>query len=163
MKGNGVPFAIFVFPDDHEVEIFLIQTDALPEKVYKCVAARPSRIAEGDMTDAIDRIFAVSPDIRYVALYRNGALESHQRPGLENASAAESDKYEELIVNPTLLKCATQRGDIDCGGLRALVVAYGNFLELVIPIRGGHLSVGFENGSNPLAYTDQLAGMFDEQ
>ena len=115
------------------------------------------------MADAIDQIFAVSPDIRYVALYRNGALESHQRAGIGKSSAAESDKYEELIVNPTLLKCATQRGDIDCGGLRALVVAYGNFLELVIPIRGGHLSVGFENGSNPLAYTDQLAGMFDEQ
>ena len=116
------------------------------------------------MTDAIDRIFAVSPDIRYVALYRNGALESHQRPGLENASASESDKYEELLVNPTLLKCATQRGDIDCGGLRGLVVAYGNFRQLVMPIRGGHLSVCFENGSsNPLAYTDQLAGMFDDQ
>ena len=115
----------------------------------------------GDMTDAIDRVFAVSSDIRYVALYRNGALELHQRPGLENPSASESDKYEELIVNPTLLKCATQRGDIDCGGLRALVVAYGNFLELVIPLHGGHLSVCFENGSNPLDYTDQLAGMFD--
>lgn len=113
------------------------------------------------MTDAIDRIFAVSPDIRYVALYRNGALESHQRPGLENASASESDKYEELLVNPTLLKCATQRGNLDCGGLRGLVVAYGNFLVLVIPIRGGHLSIGFESGSNPLTYTDQLAGMFD--
>ena len=73
------------------------------------------------MTDAIDRIFAVSPDIRYVALYRNGALESHQRPGLENTSASESDKYEELLVNPTLLKCATQRGNLDCGGLRGLI------------------------------------------
>ena len=113
------------------------------------------------MTDAIDRIFAVSPEIRYVALYRNGAIESHQRPGLENASTSESDKYEELIVNPTLLKCAAQRGNLDCGGLRGLVVAYGSFLVLVIPIRGGHLTVGFENSSNPLAYTDQLAGMFD--
>ena len=115
------------------------------------------------MTDAIDRVFAVSSDIRYVALYWNGALELHQRPGLENASSSESDKYEELIVNPTLLKCATQRGDIDCGGCRGLVVAYGNFLELVLPIHSGHLSVGFENRSNPLAYIDQLGGMFDEQ
>ena len=115
------------------------------------------------MTDAIDRVFAVSSDIRYVALYRNGALELHQRPGLENASSSESDKYEELMVNPTLLKLATQRGNIDCGGLRGLAVAYGNFLQLVIPIRGGHLSVCFESGSDPLAYIDQLAGMFDEQ
>ena len=115
------------------------------------------------MTEAIDRVFAVSSDVRYVALYRNGALELHQHPGLKNPSASESDKYEELIVNPTLLKCATQRGDIDCGGLRGLVVAYGNFLVLVLPIRSGHLSVGFENKSKPLAYIDQLAGMFDEQ
>ena len=115
------------------------------------------------MTDAIDQVFAVAPEIRYVALYRNGALELHQRPGLENPSSSESDKYEELIVNPTLLKCATQRGDVDCGGCRGLVVAYGNFLELVLPIRSGHLSVGFENTSNPLAYIDQLGGMFDEQ
>ena len=114
------------------------------------------------MTDTIDRILAASPDIRYVALYRNGALESRQRPGLKNASASESDKYEELIVNPTLLKCATQRGNLDCGGLRGLVVVYGSFLVLVIPIRGGHLSVGFENGSNPLDYTDRLADMFDK-
>src|SRR5215813_12514455 len=114
------------------------------------------------MTDAIDRVFAVSPDIRYAALYRNGALQSRERPGLENASASESDKYEELIVNPTLLKCATQRGNIDCGGLRALVVAYGSFLELVMPIDGGHLSVGFENGSDPLSCSDQLAGIFDK-
>ena len=120
-------------------------------------------MAESDMATDIDRVFTVSSDIRYVALYRNGALESHQRPGLENASASESDKYEELIVNPTLLKCATQRGDIDCGGLRALVVAYGNFLELVIPVHGGHLSVGFENGSNPLACADRLAGIADER
>jgi hypothetical protein len=119
-------------------------------------------LAESNTTNAIDRVFTVSSDIRYVAVYRNGALESRERPGLENASASESDKYEELIVNPTLLKCATQRGDIDCGGLRALVVAYGNFLELVMPIDGGHLSVGFDNGSDPLSCSDQLAGIFDE-
>lgn len=115
------------------------------------------------MTNAVDRIFAVSSDIRYVALYQDGALHLHQRPGLENASTSESDKYEELIVNPTLLKCATQRGDIDCGGLRGLVVAYGSFLVLVLPIRGGHLTLGFENGSNPLAYMDQFAAMFAER
>jgi hypothetical protein len=114
------------------------------------------------MADAIERVFAASPDIRYVAVYQNGRLQSRQRPGLENASAAESDKYEELIVNPTLLKCATQRGNIDCGGLRALVVAYGSFLELVIPVSGGHLSVGFENEANPLAFISRLAALFPE-
>ena len=114
------------------------------------------------MTNAMDRVFALSPDIRYVALYRNGALESHQRPGLKDASASESDKYEELFVNPTLLKCASQRGNLDCGGLRGLVVAYGNFLQLVTPISGGHLSVCFESGSNPLALINRLTSLFEE-
>ena len=114
------------------------------------------------MTSAIDRIFAMSSAIRYVALYRNGTLQSHQLQGLEKASGSESDKYEELFVNPTLLKCGTQRGDLDCGGLRGLVVAYGNFLQLVMSIPGGHLSVCFENGSNPLAFLDRLAALFAE-
>lgn len=113
------------------------------------------------MTDAIERVFAASSDIRYVAVYQNGQLQSRQRSGLENPSASESDKYEELIVNPTLLKCATQRGNIDCGGLRGLVVAYGSFLELVVPISGGHLSVGFENGSTPLDFIDRLGALFE--
>ena len=46
----------------------------------------------------IDRIFAVSPDIRYVAIYRSGKLNSRQRGDVEGASASESDKYEELLV-----------------------------------------------------------------
>ncbi len=65
-------------------------------------------------------------------------------------------------MNPTLLKCATQRGNLDCGGLRGLVVAYGNFLQPVTPIRGGHLSVCFESGSNPLAFIDRPPGLFDD-
>ena len=114
------------------------------------------------MTGTTEQIFAVSRDIRYVALYQNGRLQSHQRPGLENASASESDRYEELFVNPTLIKCATQRGQLDCGGLRGLVVAYGNFLQLVMPVPSGHLSVCFENGSNPLAFIGRLAALFAE-
>lgn len=114
------------------------------------------------MTGTTERVFAVSPHIRYVAHYQDGRLESCQRPGLENASASESDKYEELFVNPTLIKCATQRGQLDCGGLRGLVVAYGNFLQLIMPVSGGHLSVCFENRSNPLDFINHLADLFKD-
>jgi hypothetical protein len=92
----------------------------------------------------IDDVFALSPAVRYVALYTDGHLASRQREGLTAASAGESDKYEELIVNPTLLTLTRQRGDIDCGGLRFVVVRYGSFFEIVQPLRGGHLSVGIE-------------------
>src|SRR5262245_4597253 len=102
------------------------------------------------MEDLIERIFAVSFDIRYVAVYRNGQLRSSQRPGLVEASASESDKYEELIVNPTLLTLTRQRGEIDCGGLEFVLIRYGSFYELVLPLSGGHLSVGIESHADPL-------------
>jgi hypothetical protein len=102
------------------------------------------------MEDLVERIFAVSPDIRYVAVYRNGQLRSSQRPGLAQASASESDKYEELIVNPTLLTLTRQRGEIDCGGLEFVLIRYGSFYELVLPLPGGHLSVGIESRADPL-------------
>ncbi len=92
----------------------------------------------------MDKLFDVSPSIRYVAIYRHGALQSRSRSDLVDASSAESDKYEELLVNPTLLVLATQRGNIDCGGLRYLLLRYGSFYEYVRAVDGGHVSVGIE-------------------
>jgi hypothetical protein len=92
----------------------------------------------------IEAVFEIDPSIRYVALYQNGNLTSRERSGLSNASASESDKYEELIVNPTLLKLVQQRGNIDCGGLEYVLIKYGNFFEFVQPTMGGHVSVGIE-------------------
>jgi len=97
-----------------------------------------------DARTLLDAVFAVSPAIRYIALYQEGQLSSRQRPDLVAASASESDKYEELIVNPTLITLVRQREDIDCGGLKYVLVRYGNFFEFVQPLRNGHLSVGFE-------------------
>src|SRR5215471_3735806 len=109
----------------------------------------------------IDKIFALSTSIRYVAIYKQDRLESKSRSGTSGASSSESDRYEELLVNPTLLKLASQRGNIDCGGLRYLLVVYGSFLVLILPIQGGHVTLGFENGAHPLAFIDQLTGMFE--
>lgn len=94
------------------------------------------------------RIFAVSESIRYVAIYFDNVLNSSQRAGLENASSSETDKYEELIVNPTLLKLLTQRGNIDCGGMKYALIRYGSFFECVIPTIRGHVSVGMEADSD---------------
>lgn len=103
------------------------------------------------MAPALSRFFDADPAIRYVALYRDGELVSAQREGLANASASESDRYEELIVNPTLLTLVMQRGNIDCGGVEYVVIRYGSFYELVLPIAGGHLSVGIEPAADPVA------------
>jgi hypothetical protein len=98
----------------------------------------------------IDDIFALSDQIRYVAMYRDEQLQSRSREGTENASSSESDRYEELLVNPTLLKLASQRGNIDCGGLEYLVVRYGNFFQFVVPTAGGHVSVCIEKEADPI-------------
>ena len=101
-------------------------------------------------TTIFDDLFAVSSEVRYVALYRDGKLESRERAGLAQASSSESDKYEELIVNPALLKLVQQRGDIDCGGAQWIVIRYGNFYQHVRPVEGGHVSIGMELSARPL-------------
>ena len=92
----------------------------------------------------IERFLALSPDIRYVAVYRDEVLQTRERAGLAGASATESDRYEELLVNPTVLALVRQRGNIDCGGVRYVVIRYGNFYQCVFPVLGGHVSVALE-------------------
>jgi hypothetical protein len=103
-----------------------------------------------------EEIFALTPSVRYVAHARGQHLDLRSRPDLADASAEESDRYEELLVNPTLLTLARQRGEIDCGGLRYLVVGYGNFDQLVVPVAGGHLSVAFELGTHPADHVQAI-------
>jgi hypothetical protein len=101
-------------------------------------------------------MFAITDSIRYVAAAHGQQLEMRSRPGLQNASSSNSDLYEELLVNPTLLSLATRRGNIDCGGLRYLIVGYGHFEMLVIPTSAGHVGVGFELGANPTDYLQTI-------
>jgi hypothetical protein len=106
--------------------------------------------------DTIDKIFAVDPAIRYVALYQQGNLTSRQRSALSGASASESDRFEELFINPALLTLARQRGNLDCGGANFVLVGYGNFYQLVFDLPDGHASVCFELSSNPLIHVDAV-------
>jgi hypothetical protein len=98
----------------------------------------------------IEDFFSLSDDVRYVALYLDGELVTASRPGTVGASSSESDKVEELIVNPALLTLVKQRGDIDCGGARYVLVRYGNFYQLIAPIRNGHVSICLEPHADPL-------------
>jgi hypothetical protein len=111
------------------------------------------------MSDLHDDVFAISPDIRYVAAAHGQQVQMRSRPDLHNASSSDSDRYEELLVNPTLLTLATQRGNIDCGGLRYLIVGYGHFHQLVIPNPAGHVSIAFELGANPADHLQAILGV----
>lgn len=108
------------------------------------------------MTDLHNKIFTRVPAARYAATYIAGRLEMAARADLQNASAEESDRYEELLVNPTIVKLLTQRGDIDCGGFQYVVVRYGNFYQFVMPVEGGHVSVALEPDADLAAAIEAL-------
>lgn len=116
----------------------------LAEKMANGREAEAEISIEMNMQDLPAKIFALSEDIRYVAVYADGQLTTAERPGIPNTSGSESDKYEELIVNPTLLKLVTQRGNIDCGGVEYVLIRYGYFYALVMPAPQGHITVGIE-------------------
>lgn len=108
----------------------------------------------------IDRIFSLSGDIRYAAVYRDGQLESRSRAGLEDASSVDTDRYEELLVNPVMLTAASQRGNIDCGGLDYLLVRYGSFFQFILPLPWGHVSVCIAKQADPIAIGLKIRSLF---
>jgi hypothetical protein len=97
-----------------------------------------------------DTFLEISTAIRYVAFSIDGKVQMTCRRNLTNRSSSESDRYEELLVNPALLNLAGNRGAIDCGGLQFILIRYGSFFQLVHPIRSGHVSVAIEPSADPL-------------
>lgn len=108
------------------------------------------------MDVAVDAVFDLTPAVRYVAFYQDGNLFMHKRPGIGKATSSESDHYEELLVNPTILTLAGKRANIDCGGLEYIVVRYGNFYQFIAPASDGHVSIAFGLEANPIAYADSV-------
>jgi hypothetical protein len=105
----------------------------------------------------------LSEDIRYVAVYHEGILTYLAREGRSAASSPESDRYEELLVNPTILTLVQQRGNIDCGGARFVLIRYGNFYQCVTPIRGGHISLCIEPHADPLELVEPIQDILTHQ
>ena len=97
-----------------------------------------------------------------MALGSGQRIDARQRDGVLDASAGESDFYEELLVNPTLLKLAGQRGDLDCGGLRYLIVAYGNFNQIVLQRSEGHVSVCIDRNADAPKFARRIETIVEE-
>jgi hypothetical protein len=114
------------------------------------------------MNDLIKSILSLSDEVRYIAVYTDGKLVSSAREDLQNASSSESDKYEEFIVNPTLLKLVTQRGAIDCGGAEYVLIRYGYFFVFVKPIATGHISIGIQLTGNPITLIPQIEDLLNK-
>ena len=108
-----------------------------------------------------EAIFSLGPHIRYVAFGDGQRVETAQQEGITHASDAGSDFFEELLVNPTLLTLARQRGDLDCGGLRHVIVGYGNFDQVVIPTPSGHVSVCVERNADADGVARRVAELLE--
>src|SRR5262245_18850693 len=115
----------------------------------------------------VDRVMALGAAIRYAALDHDADIVTRLRPDLKpgdgTTSSGESDHYEELLVNPAVLLLTQRRGDIDCGGLDHVVISYGNFHQLVIPLDGGHLSVAIERTADPQGFVAPIRRLLQKE
>ncbi len=102
------------------------------------------------MQRLIDDLLDLSESIRGVAVYHDGELTSRMRPGTPKPWSAESDRYEELLVNPALLTLVGQRGKVDRGGVRYALIRYDKFFRLIAPVPGGHVSLCIEPTGQPV-------------
>jgi len=104
----------------------------------------------------ISDLMDFSEAVRYVAVYLDGKLQSAAKKETEGASSSESERYEELLVNPGILTLARQRGNIDCGGTEYVLIRYGNFFQFVLPLSNGHVSVCTEPDADPILLGAQI-------
>ena len=97
--------------------------------------------ATADAEQLIQALFDIG-GVGYVALGSGQEVLMRSAPGITGETTAETNFYEELLVNPTLLKLASQRAELDCGGLNYIAIGYGHFIQLIMRMEGGHVSLG---------------------
>ncbi len=108
------------------------------------------------------RLFDLDENIRYVAVNRNERIvEMEQNPKKPSLNPTETDRIEELIVNPVILELARRRGNLDMAGIRYVIIRYGTMYELIFPFKDGHLSIGVELEANPTEVAHKVAEHLD--
>jgi hypothetical protein len=108
------------------------------------------------MSKVSEILFPLDPSIRYVAVNRGGRIvEMEQNSRFPMVSPAETDRMEELLVNPTILDIARRRGEMDLGGVVFVIIRYDAIYGLLLPYREGHVSVGIEPGADIQAVADK--------
>ena len=104
-------------------------------------------------------IFGLDPDIRYVAVNQGGQITTmEQSPTWPSYNPDDTDRMEELIVNPAVIELTRSRGNLDLDGLRFVAIRYGLQWQLVFPYANGHLSVGVELAADVSAVAEKVAG-----
>lgn len=96
-------------------------------------------------------LFELEPRIRYVAVNQKGKIvEMAQSEAHPSYNSEETDRIEELVVNPIVLELAARRGNLDMDGIRYVVIRYGTQYQLLLPYQEGHLSIGVEKHDDPV-------------
>lgn len=118
----------------------------------------PTNIAQPPEEKLSECLFRLEPKIRYVALNQNGQIkEMRQSPLHPSYNPPESDRIEELIVNPIVLEITARRGNLDMDGIRYLIIRYGTQYQLLLPYRDGHLSIGVNLEDDPVEIARKVA------
>ena len=99
--------------------------------------------------------------VGYAALGAGQEVLMRTAPGLKTATTTDSNFYEELIVNPTLLKLASQRGELDCGGVSYIAIGYGEFTQLIMLTKDGHVSLGVPRDAPVREIAGRVAGVLE--
>ena len=103
------------------------------------------------------QLFRMEPKIRYVAVNQKGKIvEMEQSSSHPSYNPNETDRMEELIVNPIVLELVARRGNLDMDGIRCVVIRYGTQYQLLIPYGEGHLSIGVELQDDPLQIASKI-------
>jgi hypothetical protein len=110
------------------------------------------------------QLFRMEPKIRYVGVNQNGKIvEMEQSPSHPSYNPCETDRMEELIVNPVMLELAARRGNLDMEGIRYVIIRYGTQYQLLMPYQEGHLSIGVEKQDDPVEIASKIAAALKPQ
>lgn len=94
-------------------------------------------------------VFAVDPGIRYLAVNQGGEIvEMEQR--LPSFNPPDTDRMEELLVNPAVLDLTKRRGDLDLEGVEYVLIRYGLQYQAIFHFMDGHVSIGIESDARPV-------------
>lgn len=113
-------------------------------------------------TNISPQVFELDPGIRYLAVNQDGEIvEMAQR--LPTHNPVETDRMEELLVNPAILDLTKRRGDLDLDGVRYIIIQYGLQYQAIFNYRNGHVSVGIESDSDAVGVVSKILEHLDLQ
>jgi hypothetical protein len=105
-------------------------------------------------------LFEVVPNMRSVTVYRDGERQNGIRC-VADVERREADPGHGLPVTPALLGLANWQDGASPKGPGAVIVRDGHMYQLMLPIRGGHLSLVFETHAYAAAQVQRVVDVLN--